>query len=113
GGGPGVHAGDVCGDGAVEQRDRLRDVADVATARLRLPLVEGGAVEANRAPGGRPDAGERARERGLAGAARPDDAAHVAGIEAELDVADDRGPRAPRSGREDDGEVARRPRALR
>ena len=63
-----------CGDCAIEQLDVLRQVADVAAERLGLPLIERGAVEANRSPLRQPGADESPRERRLAGRGRADDA---------------------------------------
>ena len=74
-----AHPGDVFGDGAVEQLDRLRDESDVPAEHLRVPLVERGAVEPHAALRRPPDADERAHQRGLAGAARTDDAQRLAG----------------------------------
>ena len=41
-----VHPRDVLGNGAIEQLDRLRYVANVWAAKLGVPLVEGRPVEA-------------------------------------------------------------------
>ena len=78
-----LEAGDVLGDRAVEQLDVLRQVADMAAERVGLPLVEGGAVEADLAAQGRPDADEGARQGRLAGGARPDEAEALAGLHLE------------------------------
>ena len=61
----GLEPADVVGDRAVEQRDFLWQVADVATKRVAVPLVEAGAIEADVTPDGRPDADDGACERGF------------------------------------------------
>ncbi len=87
--GPGIEAADVLGDRAREQLHILREVADVRSKILRIPLLEGGTVEADLAPHRRPDADEHAGERGLARCARTDHAEAVAGFEREGDVLHD------------------------
>ena len=57
---------------------------------VRLPLVEGGAVEADLAAQGRPDADEGAGERRLARGAGADQAEALAGLQLEGDALDDR-----------------------
>ncbi len=44
-----VEAGDVVGDGAIEEFDVLRQIADVLAEALRAPLIECGTVQADRA----------------------------------------------------------------
>ena len=46
----GLEAGDVLADGAVEQLDVLRQVADVPAERLGRPLIERRPVQAHAAP---------------------------------------------------------------
>ena len=79
--------------------------------QVRIPLVERGAVEPHATVRRPPDAHEGAHQRGLAGAARTDDAQRLAGRERKADVGDNRLGAA----RRDDGDVldieaARRPR---
>ncbi len=54
-----VEAADVFGNGAVEQSDILRQIADVAAQILVSPLIERGAVEPHDAALGRPDSHQR------------------------------------------------------
>ena len=87
--GLGLEAGDILSDGAGEQLHVLRQIADMLAERFRIPLLEGGAVEAYLAAHRRPDADEQPGERRLARGARPDDAEPVAGLEREGDVLHD------------------------
>ena len=87
--GLGIEAADVLRDGAGEQLDVLRQVADMAAEHVGRPLVERGAVEPHLAADRLPDADQRADQRRLAGAARADDAEAVAGLEREGDVLHD------------------------
>src|SRR5215207_5647339 len=84
-----LEAGDVLGHGAGEQLHVLRQIADVLAERFRIPLLEGGAVEAYLAAHRRPDADEEPGERRLARGARPNDAEPVAGLERKGDVLHD------------------------
>ena len=70
--------------------------------RVRIPLVERGAVEPHRAARRRPDADQAAHQRGLAGAARTDDAERLAGLEARSCTLATIGLRAARR---DDGDM--------
>ena len=83
-----VHARNVVGDGAVEQADILRQVAHMGAQVRRLPLIERGAIQAHRAAGQRPDAGEGAGEGGFSRAARADDAEALPRLQLEGDAAD-------------------------
>ena len=84
--GIGLEARDVLSDCSGEQRDVLRQVADVAAERVGLPLRERSAVEPDGAARRLPRADQRARERRLAGAARPDQAECRSGAEREADT---------------------------
>jgi uncharacterized protein YuzE len=66
-----------------------RQIADVLAERFRIPLLEGGAVEAYLAAHRRPDADEQPGERRLARGARPNDAEPVAGLERKGDERND------------------------
>ena len=57
-----AEAGDVLGNGAVEQLDVLRQVAQVWAQHFRIPLADLGAVQTHRAVGGGPDADHGARQ---------------------------------------------------
>ena len=72
---------DVLRHGAGQQFDVLRQIADMPAERIRRPLVERRAVEADVAAHRLPDADQQPRERGFSRAARPDDAEAVAGFE--------------------------------
>ena len=54
-----VEARDVCRDGSVEQRDVLRQIADVASKIVKIPSIDWRAVEPHGARGGRPYSHER------------------------------------------------------
>jgi hypothetical protein len=70
----GIEAADVLRDGAAEQFDVLRQIADMAAEHVGRPLVERGAVEPHLAAHRLPDADQRADQRRFAGAARADHA---------------------------------------
>src|SRR5208282_1448515 len=61
-----VEARDVLGNGAVEQGDILRQIADVAAELLAPPLIDRSAIESDRAVLGRPYSDQRLGERSLA-----------------------------------------------
>ena len=104
-----AHPGDVLGNGAVEQLDCLRDEADMLAELVRVPMVERGAVEPHATMRRPPDAHERAYQRGLAGAARTDDAQRLTRLEGEAHVRDHRLGAARRDHRDMlDIETARR-----
>ena len=65
--GVGIEARDILGDGAVEQLDILRQVAQMASERIGRPLVERSTIEPNRAPLRQPGADQRPRQGRLAG----------------------------------------------
>ena len=88
--GSGLKAGDVLRHRAVEQLHVLRKIADVAAEIVGFPLLDGGAVEADIAAQGRPDADDGAGERRLAGGAGPDQAEALAGAKLERRRLDDR-----------------------
>ena len=97
--GGGRHAGDVLRHGPLEEHHLLRQVADMLAQR-RAVLVELRAVEAHRAAGRPPDAGERPRQRGLARGRRPRDSRRLARLEPEGCAAHRRRPGAGRRHRE-------------
>ena len=57
-----VETSDVRRDSSVEQRDVLRQIADVASEIVKIPSIDWRAVEPHGACGGRPDAHERLGE---------------------------------------------------
>ena len=85
-----LEAGDIVGDGAVEQIDILRQIADRRAAILGRVLVERRAIERDLAACQRPDAGDRPRQRRLAGAGRSDDGQPVACLERKRNAGDRR-----------------------
>ena len=83
-----LEAGDVLLDGGIEQRHVLRQIADEAAQRFLVPLRQLGIVEPDAAAQHRPDARQGPHQRGLAAAARTDDAERLAGLQLEADVAE-------------------------
>src|SRR5262249_42731716 len=80
--------GDVLGDGAVEQLDVLRQIADVRPEALRRPLLERRPVEPDLSARRRPYADDAARQRRFSRGARPDDAETLPALQREADVLD-------------------------
>lgn len=70
---PVAHPGDVLGDGAREQGDVLRQVAEMRPYLLAAPVGEVGVVEAHRALGRPQHPEHQAAQRALAGAGGADD----------------------------------------
>src|SRR5262245_911597 len=105
-----AHSRDVLRDRSIEELHGLRYEPYVPAEKLRIPMIERGAVESHAALGRPPDAHQSAHQRALAGAARPDDAEDFARFESETRTCDDR-RRAPGSndGNMLDVEAARRP----
>ncbi len=85
-----AEARDVLADGAVEQFDILRQVADVFAQGLAIPLRDLGAVEADRAAHGRVDAEHCAHQGRFAGRARADHGDRGARLDDETDALEDR-----------------------
>ena len=78
-----VKAGDVLGHRAGEELDVLRQIADVLSKSLGIPLTEGRPVEAHLSPKRRPDPDEDARKGRFPRGAWADHAERVAGLQRE------------------------------
>ncbi len=91
----GVEAGNVLADGAGEQFDLLRQVAEVAAEIVEVPGEDIGAVDAHVAKAWARGPDEEAAKRRLAGAGRSDNGATRARLEAEADIGEDRLMRGP------------------
>ena len=76
-----AEARDVLGDGAVEQLDVLRQIADRWAKRGAVPAFQRMSVEENPAFGVRPDPDQRADQCRFARARRPDDRRELSGRE--------------------------------
>ena len=79
----GIEPANILGDGACEQFDILRQIADVTAKHIGRPLIEGGAIEPYFAAERLPDADQRAHQRRFARAAGADHTEPVAGLERE------------------------------
>ncbi len=84
-----AHAGDVLFDGAVEQLDALRQIADMLAGILARPVIEVGAIEADGAMLRHVDADHGFGEGGFASGRRADDAKAFAGLQGERNAAQD------------------------
>ena len=80
---------DILGDGAVEQLDVLRQIADMPAERLRRPLVERRAVQPHLAADGCHTPTISRASEDLARGTRTDDAEAIAALEREGDVLHD------------------------
>src|SRR4029450_1620984 len=85
----GAEAGDVVGDGAVEEFDVLGDVADPGAEVLAGPVGDVGAVATDGAGRGGPDTGQQPRQRGLAGGGGAEDGQGLPRDHGEGDVGED------------------------
>src|SRR5687768_2030833 len=83
---------DVVFDGGVEQAQFLRQVADMTTERLFLPMRQVGLVDANASTQDGPHARERLNERRLSASAGPHDPEGLTGLQLEADVAQQHAP---------------------
>ena len=85
-----AEAGDVLAHRAVEEQRVLRQVADRLAEAAALVGEGALAVEVDAAGGRRPEADDQPRQRRLAGAGGADDAEHLAALDLERDVAQER-----------------------
>ena len=85
-----IEAGDILGQRAFDKFDRLRHIAQGTAEHLRSPLVMGGAVDADLAARGAPDAKQRLGQRALAGGARPDHRDGLTGLDGQADAGQDK-----------------------
>src|SRR5215469_14017339 len=89
-----IEARDVLGDSAVEERDILRQVADVPPEVIGIPLVEGGVVDPHDTAGGRPYTDQCPRQRGLSRCTGTEQGEAATGVERERGIRDDNSPAA-------------------
>ena len=91
-------AGNILGDGALEQLHVLRQIADVRPQFEFIPGEHIGTVETDLARSGGPDADNQAGQGGLAGSTGTDDGQRLALGEGEGDAFQDRHIRPRRGG---------------
>ncbi len=84
----GVEARDILAHRALDQRDVLRQIADMAPDVARAPLAQVGVIQPDTAAQQGPDADDALGQRGLAAAARADQAERVSARQLERDIAD-------------------------
>ncbi len=66
-----AEAGDILGNRTGKEFHALRQIAEVATQRIGIPMLEFGTVDTDGTCGRRPDADKSTHETGLASPARP------------------------------------------
>src|SRR5690349_8308996 len=86
-----IESGDVLGDGAIEQSDVLRQIADVAAEIVGRPLAKIRAIQSDVPPASRPYSDEGFEQRRFAGRTTAEQSNCCSGMERERDVRNDDG----------------------
>ncbi len=85
-----LEAGDIRRHGIGEQLDFLRQIANIAAEIRAVPLRDIGAVEPHHPARGRVNADDQPGQGRFAGAARPDDAERLTGLDRTIDLGQQR-----------------------